>query len=176
MAEARAFYGFQECIETIHSEMYSLLLETYISNPMEKKRLLNAIETIPTVKKKADWALRWIQHSRKFGSLLVAFAAVEGIMFSSSFAAIFWLKTKGIMRGLTFSNELISRDEGLHCDFAVLLFKKLHESNQCSKKTITTIVKEATQLEIEFAQECLPVTLLGIRFEMMRDYIKFVAE
>ena len=176
MPEARAFYAIQMAIETIHSEVYALSIETLIKNKMEKDRLFHAIQTFPTVRKKADWALHWIQNARKFGTLLVAFACVEGIMFSSSFAAIFWLKTKGLMPGLTFSNELISRDEGLHTDFAVLLYHKLHPSNKIKDEYLTEIIKQAVDIEIDFATNALPVKLLGINSTLMTEYIKFVAD
>jgi ribonucleotide reductase beta subunit family protein with ferritin-like domain len=176
LPEARAFYGFQTHIENVHSEMYSLLIDTYIKDESEKAQLFRAIDTIPTIKKKSDWALKWVHNYRKFGTLLVAFACVEGIMFSSSFAAIFWLKTKRIMPGLCFSNELIARDEGLHTDFAVLMFNKLKSHNRPQRKLITTIVKEATDLEKEFATEALPVRLLGMNASAMCQYIEFVAD
>lgn len=172
--EARAFYGFQIAIENIHSEMYSLLLETYIKDPTEKDKLFNAIENIPCVAKKARWALNWIQSSCSFAERLVAFACVEGIFFSGSFCAIFWLKKRGLMPGLTFSNELISRDEGLHCDFACLLYsflqKKLHQEK------VHQIVLEAVDIEIEFVCDALPCALIGMNASMMSQYIKFVAD
>ena len=176
MPEARAFYGIQLAIENIHSEVYALSIETLIKDKAEKNRLFHAISTIPTIQKKADWALRWIQHSRKFGTLLVAFACVEGIMFSSSFAALFWLKSLGLMPGLTFSNELISRDEGLHTDFAVLLYHKLHSDHQIQPDYIHQIIQEAVDIEIEFATKALPVKLLGMNSTVMVEYIKFVAD
>jgi ribonucleotide reductase beta subunit family protein with ferritin-like domain len=176
LPEARAFYGFQTHIENVHSEMYSLLIDTYIRDEEEKARLFRAIETVPTIKKKADWALKWIQNHRKFGTLLVAFACVEGIMFSSSFAAIFWLRTKRVMPGLCLSNEFIARDEGLHTDFAVLLFTKLKGHNRPSLKYVTAIVKEAVALEKEFATEALPVRLLGMNAGVMGTYIEFVGD
>lgn len=174
VAEARAFYGFQMAMENIHSEMYSLLLETYIRDSKEKNRLFNAIETIPCVTKKAKWALNWIHSSNSFAERLVAFACVEGIFFSGSFCAIFWLKKRGLMPGLTFSNELISRDEGLHCDFACLLYsllrKKLHS------ETVEQIVHEAVEIETEFVCDALPCDLIGMNAALMSLYIKFVAD
>ncbi|GMH29271.1 hypothetical protein Nepgr_031114 [Nepenthes gracilis] len=174
VAEARAFYGFQIAMENIHSEMYSLLLETYIKDSKEKDHLFNAIENIPCVAKKAKWALDWIQSSHSFAERLVAFACVEGIFFSGSFCAIFWLKKRGLMPGLTFSNELISRDEGLHCDFACLLYsllvKKLHLQN------VLQIVHEAVEIETEFVCDALPCALIGMNSTLMSQYIKFVAD
>ena len=163
-------------MENIHSEMYSLLIDTYIKDPHEKKALFTAIQTIPTIQKKAQWCLKWISHARKFGSLLVAFAAVEGIMFSSSFAAIFWIKTKGILPGLCMSNELIARDEGLHTDFAVMMFHKLADHNKPKRKKIIQIISEATELEKQFASEALPVRLVGMHAGAMSQYIEFVAD
>ncbi|KAL2922002.1 Ribonucleoside-diphosphate reductase small chain A [Bienertia sinuspersici] len=174
VAEARAFYGFQIAMENIHSEMYSLLLETYIRDSKEKNRLFNAIETIPCIAKKADWALNWIQSSNTFAERLVAFACVEGIFFSGSFCAIFWLKKRGLMPGLTFSNELISRDEGLHCDFACLLYSLLR--NKLQRETVERIVHEAVEIETEFVCEALPCDLIGMNAVLMRQYIKFVAD
>eukprot|EP01133_Synstelium_polycarpum_P014869 gene14869-17582_t len=172
--EARCFYGFQIAIENIHSETYSLLIDTYIKNPVEKANLFNAIETIPCVKKKADWALRWISNSKSFAERLVAFAAVEGIFFSGSFCSIFWLKKRGLMPGLTFSNELISRDEGLHCDFACLLYTKL--VNKLDAKTIESIIRDAVDCEKEFVTESLPVDLIGMNSRAMSQYIEFCAD
>ncbi|KAL1517065.1 hypothetical protein ABEB36_000878 [Hypothenemus hampei] len=175
VTEARCFYGFQIAIENIHSEMYSKLIETYISDPNEKEFLFNAIETMPCVKKKADWALKWISSkTSSFGERLVAFAAVEGIFFSGSFAAIFWLKKRGLMPGLTFSNELISRDEGLHCDFACLLFSHLHQKP--SQERVTSIIADAVTIEQEFLSEALPVSLIGMNCKLMCQYIEFVAD
>jgi ribonucleotide reductase beta subunit family protein with ferritin-like domain len=176
MPEARAFYGFQMAMENIHSETYSLAIDTLINKTSEKQHLFRALDTMPTVQKKAQWAQRWIKDSRKFGTMLTAFACVEGIMFSSSFAALFWLKERGVMPGLCFSNELISRDEGLHTDFAVLLFHKLHGSHRPGKQKILRIVDEAVQLEIEFATTALPVRLLGMNAAAMANYIRFVAD
>lgn len=174
--EARCFYGFQIMIENVHAEMYSLLIDTYIKDPTERAFLFNAIDTIPCVRKKGDWAMRWIENTTScFGERIVAFAAVEGIFFSGSFAAIFWLKKRGLMPGLTFSNELISRDEGLHCDFACLLFKHLKHSRP-SVQTITNIIVEAVGIEQEFLTEALPVALIGMNCKLMCQYIEFVAD
>lgn len=173
--EARCFYGFQIAMENVHSEMYSLLIDTYIKDPSEREFLFNAIETMPSVKQKADWALRWIADQEStFGERLVAFAAVEGIFFSGSFAAIFWLKKRGLMPGLTFSNELISRDEGLHCDFACLVFK--HLVHKLSKARVVEIISEAVRIEKEFLTESLPVNLIGMNCTLMKRYIEFVAD
>ncbi|KAK1347999.1 ribonucleotide reductase [Hamiltosporidium tvaerminnensis] len=173
--EARCFYGFQIMIENIHSEMYSLLIETYIRDSKEKNRLFHAITTIPAVKRKAEWALKWISdHKSPFNTRIIAFACVEGIFFSGSFAAIFWLKKRGLMPGLTFSNELISRDEGLHCDFACILHK--HLINKCSKERILEIVSEAVAIEKEFLTDSLPVDLIGMNCKLMCEYIEFVAD
>lgn len=173
--EARCFYGFQIAIENIHSEMYSLLIDTYIKDREEKTRLFNAIETIPAVKKKAEWAMRWINgDSSSYAERLIAFASVEGIFFSGSFASIFWLKKRGLMPGLTFSNELISRDEGLHTDFACLMFK--HLVNKPSKERVLEIVADAVEIECEFLTDALPVALIGINCTLMVQYIQFVAD
>merc|ERR1712129_140431 len=173
--EARCFYGFQVAIENIHSEMYSLLIETYVRDSAEREHLFNAIQTIPSVKRKADWALRWIHSGEAtYAERLVAFACVEGIFFSGSFAAIFWLKKRGLMPGLTFSNELISRDEGLHCDFACLMFK--HMNNRLDPQRIQDIVAEAVEIEKEFVCNALSVDLVGMNSRLMRDYIDFVAD
>ena len=172
--EARFFYGFQIAMENIHSETYSLLIDTYIKDPIEKDRLLHAIETVDCVKKKADWALRWIAKG-SFAERLIAFAAVEGIFFSGSFCSIFWLKKRGLMPGLSFSNELISRDEGLHCDFACLLYTK-HLVNKLSKKTVETIIRDAVEIEKEFVTDALPVNLIGMNAKLMQQYIEFVAD
>ncbi|XP_011010286.1 PREDICTED: ribonucleoside-diphosphate reductase small chain A isoform X3 [Populus euphratica] len=168
--EARAFYGFQIAMENIHSEMYSLLLETYIKDSREKCRLFNAIENIPCVAEKAKWALDWIQSSMVFAERLVAFACIEGIFFSGSFCAIFWLKKRGLMPGLTFSNELISRDEGLHCDFACLLYSLLQRKLHWQK--VYHIVGEAVEIETKFVCEALPCALIGMNATLMSDYIK----
>jgi len=173
--EARCFYGFQIAIENIHSEMYSLLIDTYIKDNTEKEKLFTAIETIPAIKKKADWALKWINaNNASYAERIIAFASVEGIFFSGSFAAIFWLKKRGLMPGLTFSNELISRDEGLHTDFACLMYK--HLVNKLSQEKIYTIVKEAVSIECEFLTDALPVALIGMNCDLMVQYIKFVAD
>ncbi|XP_061126906.1 ribonucleoside-diphosphate reductase subunit M2 isoform X1 [Syngnathus typhle] len=175
VTEARCFYGFQIAMENIHSEMYSLLIDTYIKDPKDREYLFNAIETMPCVKKKADWALNWIGNKNaNYGERVVAFAAVEGIFFSGSFAAIFWLKKRGLMPGLTFSNELISRDEGLHCDFACLMFK--HLVDKPSVETVTSIIKNAVEIEQEFLTQALPVKLIGMNCELMKRYIEFVAD
>lgn len=173
--EARFFYGFQIAVENIHSEMYSMLIDTYIQDPVQRENLFNAIETIPCVKKKAEWALRWIEDERSpYAERLVAFAAVEGIFFSGSFAAIFWLKKRGVMPGLTFSNELISRDEGLHTDFACLLFTYI--VNRPSQERIHEIIRDAVAIEQEFLTDALPVSLIGMNCTLMCRYIEFVAD
>lgn len=171
--EARCFYGFQIMMENIHSEMYSLLIDTYIKDPVEKRYLFNAIETVPCVKKKADWALRYINNG-SFAERLVAFAAVEGIFFSGSFCSIFWLKKRGLMPGLSTSNEFISRDEGMHCDFACLLYGMLE--NKLSQERIYEIMKDAVENEHEFVTDALPVSLIGMNAKMMCQYIEFVAD
>lgn len=173
-AEAKCFYGFQIMMENIHSETYSLLIDTYINDPKEKDHLLRAIETIDCVKKKADWALKWIE-SDNFVERLISFAAVEGIFFSGSFCSIFWLKKRGLMPGLSFSNELISRDEGLHCDFACLLYAD-HIKNQLPQERIYEIILDAVEIEKEFVTVALPVSLIGMNAEMMCQYIDFVAD
>ncbi|QCD79889.1 ribonucleoside-diphosphate reductase small chain A [Vigna unguiculata] len=172
--EARAFYGFQIAMENIHSEMYSLLLETYIKDSREKYRLFNAIENLPCVARKAEWALSWIHSSTSFAERLVAFACVEGIFFSGSFCSIFWLKKRGLMPGLTFSNELISRDEGLHCDFACLLYSLLRKP--LSSDRVHKLVNEAVEIETGFVCEALPCALIGMNSTLMSQYIKFVAD
>lgn len=178
--EARCFYGFQIAIENIHSEVYSLLIDTFIRDKVQKDNLFRAIETIPCVKKKAEWALRWISGeadgSLSFGERLVAFAAVEGIFFSGSFCSIFWLKKRGLMPGLTFSNEAISRDEGLHCEFACLLFSKLQGSDRPSPERVLEIIGEAVVCEKEFITKSLPVDLIGMNADLMSQYIEFVAD
>ena len=171
--EARCFYGFQIMIENIHSETYSLLIDTYIKDPAEKDKLFHAIDTMDCVKKKAEWALRWISNGT-FAERLIAFAAVEGIFFSGSFCSIFWLKKRGLMPGLTFSNELISRDEGLHCDFACLLYKQL--TNKLAPEQVKAIITNAVEIEKEFVTDALPVRLIGMNAEMMCQYIEFVAD
>ena len=172
--EAKFFYGFQIMMENIHSETYSLLIDTYIKDKEDANRLFNAIENFPAIKKKADWALRWIE-SPSFAERLIAFAAVEGIFFSGSFCSIFWLKKRGLMPGLTFSNELISRDEGLHCDFAVHLHNN-HLKNKVSKERIRQIIVEALDIEREFITESLPVKLIGMNSDLMIQYLEFVAD
>ncbi|KAF9884602.1 Ribonucleotide-diphosphate reductase (RNR), small subunit [Aspergillus nanangensis] len=173
--EARCFYGFQIMIENIHSETYSLLIDTYVKEPKQRTYLFDAIDNIPCIRKKADWAIRWIQDQEStFASRLVAFAAVEGIFFSGSFASIFWLKKRGLMPGLTFSNELISRDEGLHTDFACLLFS--HLNNRPSKQVVEDIIVEAVAIEKEFLTDALPCALLGMNSNLMCQYIEFVAD
>lgn len=172
--EAKFFYGFQIAMENIHSETYSLLIDTYIKDKAEKDKLFNAIETMDCVKKKAEWALNWIDNG-SFAERLVAFAAVEGIFFSGSFCSIFWLKKRGLMPGLSFSNELISRDEGMHCDFACLLYND-HVINKLSKETVTKIIRDAVDIEKEFVSESLPVSLIGMNAKLMQQYIEFVAD
>jgi ribonucleoside-diphosphate reductase beta chain len=172
--EARCFYGFQLMMENIHSEVYSLLIDTYIKDAAEKTKLFLAMETIPCVQQKANWALRWINTNNSFAERLVAFAAVEGIFFSGSFCAIFWLKKRGKMPGLAFSNELISRDEGLHCDFACLLYSKLE--TKLDTKRVHEIVDEAVQIEQSFVCDALPVSLIGMNAKMMAEYIRFCAD
>lgn len=172
--EAKCFYGFQIMMENIHSETYSLLIDTYIKDPKEKQRLFHALETVPCVKRKGEWALKWI-NSENFAERLVAFAAVEGIFFSGSFCSIFWLKKRGLMPGLTFSNELISRDEGLHCDFACLLYTQ-HLKGKLSKERVYEIICDAVSIEQEFVTDALPVNLIGMNAKMMSEYIEFVAD
>ena len=173
LPEARCFYGFQIMMENIHSEMYSLLIDSYIKDNVEKNRLFNAIDTIPCVSKKAEWALRWISNGT-FAERLIAFVAVEGIFFSGSFCSIFWLKKRGLMPGLCTSNEFISRDEGMHCDFACLLYSMLE--NQLPKAQVTQIITDAVVLEHEFVTDALPVSLIGMNSKMMCQYIEFVAD
>ncbi len=172
--EAKFFYGFQIMMENIHSETYSLLIDTYIKDNKEKDYLFNAVENLDCVKKKADWALRWIENA-SFAERLIAFAAVEGIFFSGSFCSIFWLKKRGLMPGLSFSNELISRDEGMHCDFACLLYNT-HIQNKLPKETIQTIITEAVEMEKEFVSDAIPVKLIGMNSDLMCEYIEFVAD
>lgn len=173
-AEAKCFYGFQIMIENIHSETYSLLIDTYVKDKKEKDGLFNALETIPAVKKKGEWALKWVD-SESFVERLIAFAVVEGIFFSGSFCSIFWLKKRGLMKGLSFSNELISRDEGLHTDLACLLYTK-HITNKLSKERILEIILEAVEIEKEFIGESLPVDLIGMNNKLMKEYIEFVSD
>ena len=172
--EAKCFYGFQIMMENIHAETYSLLIDTYIQGTKEKDYLFNAVENIPCVKKKADWALRWIE-SGDFTERLIAFAAVEGIFFSGSFCSIFWLKNKGKMPGLGFSNELISRDEGLHCDFACLLYNN-YIQNKLPTERVKEIILDAVEIEKEFVTDALPVSLIGMNAKLMAEYIEFVAD
>jgi len=172
--EAKFFYGFQIMMENIHSETYSLLIDTYIKDAKEKDYLFNAIETLDCVKKKADWALRWIDNG-SFAERIVAFAAVEGIFFSGSFCSIFWLKKRGLMPGLSFSNELISRDEGMHCDFACLLYNN-HIEQPLPVETVTKMIQDAVDIEKEFVSDALPVNLIGMNSDMMCQYIEFVAD
>ena len=175
VSEARAFYGFQIAMENIHSHTYSLLIETYIKDTLEKSKFFNAIANFPCIKKKSDWAQKWMHDNRSsFASRLVAFACVEGIFFSGAFCSIYWLKKRGLMPGLTFSNELISRDEALHCEFAVLLYSKLVK--KADKSRIYEIIKEAVEIETEFICEALPCRLIGMNADLMTQYIKFVAD
>jgi ribonucleoside-diphosphate reductase beta chain len=172
--EAKCFYGFQIMMENIHSETYSLLIDTYIKDPKEKDRLFNAIDTVPCVAKKAEWALRFIDNG-SFIENIIAFAAVEGIFFSGSFCSVFWLKKRGLMPGLSFSNELISRDEGLHCDFACLLYTK-YINNKLPPERVLQIIMEAVEIEKEFVTDSLPVDLIGMNARLMQQYIEFVAD
>jgi ribonucleoside-diphosphate reductase subunit M2 len=175
IAEARAFYGFQIAMENIHSETYSLLIDTYIKDSAEKARMFHAIANFPCIAKKANWAKKWIADNRSsFAARLVAFAAIEGIFFSSSFASIYWIKKRGILPGLTFSNELISRDEALHCEFAILLYSKLQR--KLRKERIHEIILEATEIEKEFITEAIPCRLIGMNSALMKQYIEFVAD
>lgn len=174
LPEARCFYGFQIAIENIHSETYSLLIDTYIKDSAEKHKLFNAIDTLDCVRKKANWALKWINNADSFAERLVAFAAVEGIFFSGSFCSIFWLKKRGLMQGLSFSNELISRDEGLHCEFACILYKMLE--NKLPENRIHDIIREAVAIEREFICEALSVDLIGMNSRLMSQYIEYVAD
>jgi len=174
IAEARSFYSYQIFNENIHNETYSLLIDTYINDIDEKHKLLNSIDNNPIVKLKADWALKWIGDNSNFAKRLVAFAIVEGIFFSGSFCAIYWLKKRGLMAGLTFSNELISRDEGLHTDFACLLYSKIN--NKLSIENFNNILKEAVNIEIEFITKSLPCKLIGMNSNLMKNYIEFVAD
>jgi ribonucleotide reductase beta subunit family protein with ferritin-like domain len=174
-SEARAFYGFQIAMENIHSEMYSLLIDTYIKDRQEKQTLFQAIQNFPCIKKKADWAIKWIQDKRSsFATRLIAFACVEGIFFSGAFCSIYWLKKRGKMPGLTFSNELISRDEALHTEFAILLYNKL--AKKLSKKKVIEIIQEAVDIEREFICEALPCRLIAMNSKLMCQYIEFVAD
>jgi ribonucleoside-diphosphate reductase beta chain len=172
--EAKFFYGFQIMMENIHSETYSLLIDTYVKDEVEKNKLFHAIETFPAIKEKAQWALKWIE-SDSFAERLIAFAAVEGIFFSGSFCSIYWLKKRGLMPGLTFSNELISRDEGMHCDFAVHLHSH-HIVNKVPKERITEIIVDALNIERQFITESLPVSLIGMNATLMTQYLEFVTD
>jgi len=174
ISEARAFYGFQIAMENIHSEMYSLLIETYIKNKTKKEELFHAVDNFECIKKKADWAMKWINQEDSFAERLVAFAAVEGIFFSGAFCSIYWLKKRGLMPGLTFSNELISRDEALHTEFAVLLYSKL--ASKLSQERIYEIITEAVEIEKEFITDALPCRLIGMNAKLMKQYIEFVAD
>ena len=175
ISEARAAYGFQLMMENIHSETYSLLIDTYIKDREEKHKMFHALENFPCIKKKADWAIKWINDKRSsFATRLIAFAVVEGIFFSGAFCSIYWLKKRGLMPGLTFSNELISRDEGMHTDFAVLLFSKLEKKP--TKKKVLSLIKEAVDIEKEFICEALPCKLIGMNSTLMSQYIEFVAD
>ena len=175
LSEARAFYGFQIAMENIHSEVYSLLIQTYISNKEEKYKLFNALKEFPCIKKKGDWSIKWINDKRSnFATRLVAFACVEGIFFSGAFCSIFWLKKRGLMPGLSVSNELISRDEALHTEFAILIYSHLNE--KLNKNTVEDIIKEAVSIEKEFIIESIPCKLIGMNSELMSQYIEFVAD
>ena len=175
IAEARAFYSFQSAMESIHSDMYSILIETYIKNPEEKMKLFKSLEYFPCIQKKAAWAQKWMGDKRSsFASRLIAFACVEGIFFSSSFASIYWIKKRGLMPGLTLSNEFISRDEALHTEFAILLYSKLNK--KVNKKRVMEIIKEATEIEKEFITDALPCRLIGMNAKLMTQYIEFVAD
>ena len=174
ISEARAFYGFQIAMENIHSEMYSLLIDTYIKNKNKKDELFHALDNFECIKKKADWAMKWINQEDSFAERLVAFAAVEGIFFSGAFCSIYWLKKRGLMPGLTFSNELISRDEALHTEFAVLLYSKL--AAKLSQERIYEIITEAVEIEKEFITDALPCRLIGMNAKLMKKYIEFVAD
>jgi ribonucleoside-diphosphate reductase subunit M2 len=174
LPEARAFYNFQVAIESVHQETYSLLLDTYIKDKKKKEHLFNAIVTIPCIAKKASWAMKWMGSTNCFAERLIAFAAVEGIHFSSSFCAIFWLKKRGLMPGLAFSNELISRDEGLHTEFAILLYKHIYR--KLSEDRIQEIIKEAVKIEEEFVTDAIPVDLIGMNCKLMCQYVQYVAD
>ncbi len=174
ISEARCFYAFQMAVETIHGEVYSLLIDTLINDKKEQHRLFNAINTIPSIRKLSQWAINWITDDNSFGERLIAFACVEGILFSGPFCALYWLKEKGVMPGLTFSNELISRDEGLHCEFACLLYS--HLRNRLSQERVEKIVTEAVDFEKEFINESLPCKLIGMNGQSMTEYIQYVAD
>ena len=173
--EAKCFYGFQIAIENIHSEMYSLLIDTYVKDAEKKNKLLNAVETIPSIQKKANWAMKWINDTDSdYNKRVIAFAAVEGIFFSGAFCSIYWLKKRGLMPGLTFSNELISRDEALHTEFAVLMYSMLNK--KCDEETVKEIITEAVSIEKEFINDSIPCRLIGMNSDMMSQYIEFVAD
>ena len=173
--EARQFYSYQMFIEAIHSETYSLMIDTYVKDVQKKKKLLNAIQEIPCIKKKADWAVKWIENKNEdFGTRVIAFAIIEGVFFSASFCSIYWLKQRGLMPGLTFSNELISRDEGQHTDFACLLHSML--KNKTTQEKVHVIIKEAVEIEKEFITKSIPCNLIGMNSELMKEYIEFVAD
>jgi len=175
--EARCFYGFQIAMENIHSETYSLMIDTYIKDPKEKDKLFNAVQSLPCVSKKANWALKWIHSNASFAERIIAFAAVEGIFFSGSFCSIFWLKKRGLMQsGLGTSNEFISRDEGLHCEFACLIHDTLQPENRITEARAQELITEAVDIEKEFISEALPVSLIGMNAELMKQYIEFVAD
>jgi ribonucleoside-diphosphate reductase subunit M2 len=175
VAEARAFYGFQIAMENVHSQTYSILIDTYIRNEEEKNKLFNAIEHFPCIRKKAEWAQKWIEDTdANFATRLIAFACVEGIFFSGAFCSIFWLKKRSLMPGLTFSNELISRDEALHCEFAILLYSKL--IHKLDEQKIHSIIKEAVDIEIEFICDALPCKLIGMNSALMSQYVQYVAD
>lgn len=174
--EARSFYSIQMAIEAIHAETYSLLIDTYIKDTLEKENFFHAMDKIPAIAKKARWAMKWISSKRSFAERLIAFCAVEGIFFSGSFCSIFWLKKRGLMPGLCTSNEFISRDEALHCEFACLLHGHLEEDNRCDKDTIKLIIEEAVEIEKEFISDALPVSLIGMNADMMKQYIEYVAD
>ena len=172
-AEARAFYGFQVAMENIHSEMYSLLIDTYITDPTTKEQMFNAVTEFPCIQRKAEWAIKWISDDAPFATRLVAFAIVEGVFFSGAFCSIYWMKTRGVMPGLTFSNELISRDESMHTDFAVLLYRK---QPKLTDEAFHIIIKDAVEIEKNFITEALPCRLVGMNAEAMKQYIEFVAD
>lgn len=173
--EAKAFYGFQIAMEVIHQEMYSLMIDTYVKDSLEKQKLFDSIFTVPTIKKKADWAIRWIQDKdANFATRMIAFAIVEGIFFSSAFASIYWLKERGLMPGLCLSNEFISRDEGLHCEFAIMLYTYI--KNRLTQEEVHAIVQEATEIECEFVEDNLQVKLIGMNSDLMSEYVKFCSD
>lgn len=173
--EAKAFYGFQIAIEVVHQEMYSLMIDTYVKDSQKKQKLFDSIFTVPTINKKAQWALKWIEDKESsFATRLIGFAIVEGIFFSSSFASIYWLKERGLMPGLCLSNEFISRDEGLHCEFAILLYSFIN--NKLSEEVVHDIIKEATEIECEFVKDSLKVRLIGMNSDLMCDYVRFCSD